>query len=316
MRIVTVTPSTAIDEVLEVKQVQQEKPTLNTIRRLLFPSGKGINVARAVSSLGRDVMATGFVGEKELHRFESLRSKYLSLALTPVAGETRMNTTVCDVDNLAVLHIRRQAFTVGPQQFTAFERRLKAVIAPGDVVVFAGTLPPRMSRSGYARLIEYCGARGMITIVDSSGDDLAAAIRGKPFMIKPNVEELAEFTGKNLVDYSASKLLDVAKYAASEVRVIVVSRGAKGVLVWSRETDQAWIASVDVGRKFAPTAAIGSGDALVGAFAIGLLERMETQDIIRLGVACGAANLLCVGPGVFRRADVEKLSARVRIEQL
>ena len=43
-------------------------------------------------------------------------------------------------------------------------------------------------------------------------------------MIKPNIEELAELTGKSMVNYSDRKLLDAAKDAAKEVRLIGPSR--------------------------------------------------------------------------------------------
>ena len=62
--------------------------------------------------------------------------------------------------------------------------------------------------------------------------------------------------------------------------------------------------------------AVGCGDALVGGWVSGQQQGASFQQSLRLGVACGAANTLVSGAGCLRRADVERLSALVQVQEL
>jgi 1-phosphofructokinase len=307
MAIITITVNTAVDEVLEVIQVQSLKATFNTKRRLLFPSGKGINVARAVATLRRSVTVMGFVGDNGLSWFvKQLTSNHIRPSFTQVAGETRVNTTVCDSSNDVIWHIRRPGYSVNRGQYARFERLAKDSLKQGDVVVFAGTLPPGLQGSRFASLISFCRRRGITTILDSSGRDLRSTVRARPFMLKPNIEELTSLLNLPKAPRSTGDLLNAANRLLSRgVQLVVISRGEKGILV--RNSQGAWIAQVTLDALPSITGSIGSGDALVAGFAIGLMEGRSLVDTIRLGVACGAANVLSVGPCVMDKGDVNRL---------
>jgi tagatose 6-phosphate kinase len=135
-------------------------------------------------------------------------------------------------------------------------------------------------------------------------------------MVKPNIEELEDYLGHKIRRSPRS----VAKYARvlsrRGIELVVVSCGAEGVVVYSRRDDKAWTANVHVKRPLAPTGSIGSGDSLVAGFAVGLAHKQVTTDLIRLGVACGAANVLRLGPGVCRKTDILELMPRVRIREI
>jgi fructose-1-phosphate kinase PfkB-like protein len=62
--------------------------------------------------------------------------------------------------------------------------------------------------------------------------------------------------------------------------------------------------------------AVGSGDALAGGLVLALARGDAFPEVLRLGVACGAANTLVAGAGRCRRADVERLVARAKVDQL
>jgi 1-phosphofructokinase family hexose kinase len=315
IEIITVTANTALDEVLLAQQTQQIKLTFDTSRRLLFPSGKGVNVARAIACLGHPVSAIGMVGKDALATFEKgLASDKLRPLLLATNAATRMNTTLCDVGNRKVTHIRRQALSVSAKEFGRFAAKVRRVVTPGNVVVFGGTLPRGIGAHRFTELIEECRKSGALTIVDSSGTGLVAALVAKPFMVKPNVEELSELIGRPLDSRDTASLIDAMKVvSAAGVRLIVLSRGSRGVLV--RFDDQVLTARVKLDQRPAETGAIGSGDAMVAGFAVGLAENLKMVDVIRLGVACGAANVLSLGPGVLKRSDVRRLSVHVNVRE-
>ena len=52
---------------------------------------------------------------------------------------------------------------------------------------------------------------------------------------------------------------------------------------------------------------------MVGALAVGLQQGKSIEGMIRMGVACGAANLLHPIPGLVSKKDVQRLSAATQV---
>jgi 6-phosphofructokinase 2 len=55
--------------------------------------------------------------------------------------------------------------------------------------------------------------------------------------------------------------------------------------------------------------AVGAGDSMVAAIALGLVRGLPLLDAVRFGMAAGAATLMTPGTELCRRADVERLYA-------
>lgn len=62
--------------------------------------------------------------------------------------------------------------------------------------------------------------------------------------------------------------------------------------------------------------AVGSGDAFVAGMAIGLSRELPFTEILRLGSACGAANVLEKESGFVRQENVEKIAGEIQIKKL
>jgi tagatose 6-phosphate kinase len=91
--------------------------------------------------------------------------------------------------------------------------------------------------------------------------------------------------------------------------MVVVSLGAEGAV--AVQGDRAWRAEaprVDVANV------VGSGDCLLGGVAVGLGRGMHLEEVLRLGVACGSANATSPETGWLKRADVDALLPRVRVQ--
>jgi len=78
------------------------------------------------------------------------------------------------------------------EDLAALMGRLGARVVAGDLVVFAGSLPPGAPVDTYARLMQVVQARGGATVLDTSGSALAVACAEHPEWIKPNADEAAE----------------------------------------------------------------------------------------------------------------------------
>lgn len=317
MAIITITWNPALDEVLMVEAVQTLKATYNTVERHLFASGKGFNVARVLTELRVPVTAMGFVGNDTRSIYAAqLSSTYARLSLTSVVKPTRVNTTICDLNTRSVIHIRRGPTTIIRSDWQRLTLLARRKIHTGDIVVFGGTLPSGLHRGWARTFIEWCRNRGVVTVVDSSGADLDHLLYARPYLVKPNVEELSCLVGRRLRPSREADLLRAAvDILKRQVEVVVVSRGQYGALACTSKG--AWSARLKL--NFGPISAtgnIGSGDALVAGIAYGISTGLPLKDSLSIGVACGAANMLNLGPGVLKKHDVERLHLHVVVKQV
>ncbi len=117
--------------------------------------GKGVNVARALSLLGRPVIATGFAGGPTGTRvLEQLRQEAVLTDFTRIAGETRINLAVIDPTSGEQTEINERGPAVSPEEVERFVERLGYLARGAKICVLAGTLPPGAREDLYARLVK------------------------------------------------------------------------------------------------------------------------------------------------------------------
>jgi 1-phosphofructokinase len=311
-KVVCVTLNTAIDHIIDVDTLDAGS-TIRASHSQLVPAGKGVDVAVGVATFGGHAVATGFIGENSREVFASLRAERVELMFIEVPGSTRINVTVFERKVLRETHLQTVGYEISGADVEQFYIALERNVASGDVVVIGGSLPPGSPNGLMAELVTLCRTLGAYVILDSSGTALLDGLRAGPHMVKPNLLELAQIVG-HAVDDSDSGI----PRAVQECRFfgsarVVVSRGYRGIVVI--EDGQAWKAWLNNNNN-GKTAGVGSGDALVAAFAFSILKNHTLDHAMRLGVACGAANLLTKLPGRFRSTDVEELLPLANVHRI
>lgn len=309
-KVICVTLNTAIDHVVQVDELAVGT-TMRAAAAELVPAGKGVDVAVGVAALGGHAVATGFIGERSRELFASLQTEQVELQFIEVPGSTRINVTILERKLSRETHLQTVGYSISQADVERLAVVLERNVTPSDVVVIGGSLPPGAPAGLAARLVALCRLRGAYVILDSSGAALLDGLRAAPQMVKPNLLELAQIVGHSIDDSDADVLRAAQECLSPGVIRVVVSRGYRGILVIERT--QAWKAWIDSGRSYL-TASVGSGDAVVAAFALSTLQDRSIEETIRLGVACGAGNLLTQLPGRFNADDVAELlpSAQVR----
>jgi 1-phosphofructokinase len=230
-KIITVTANTAIDLFIEVDCLTVSDNILakNSID---FACGKGINVAKAIESLDNPVSCLGFAGQQSLAAFNALNTGLLRLDLTAVAGKTRTNITLFDSSDHKETHIRTTGFTVTEDDCQKLIEKIAACAEPGDIVILSGSLPPGAPENLYQTLIELCHSKAVIPFLDTSGTGFLSGIKAKPYLIKPNQQELEDIIGRILLDEQS--IVDAARAIIDQgVRWVYASRGDKGAIAVS-----------------------------------------------------------------------------------
>lgn len=249
-------------------------------RKHSIAGGKGINVARVLSELKIPVTTTGFLGGTNGQWIEKqLYNERLANAFVRIKGETRCNITIQDPKNTTrVLELGPQ---IHPKELSELFKQFTRIISKVRYLVLSGSLPLGVPSSVYARLIAEAHRHNVLTVLDTSGEPLAAGVAAKPFMVKPNLKEAEEFCGTKLT--SPAKIGRALQTIHSKgVGIVIISLGAKGAVMYDGKTFLEAKA-----RKVKIQNTVGCGDALVGGFIAAHAAGRSLEECLKLSVLCG-----------------------------
>ena len=264
----------------------------------LVAGGKGVNVSRVLGALGERNVALGFVAGSNGALLEgALAQMGVETAFIRLPeGQTRINVKLYGEQET---ELNAPGPAVSHQQVEGLLKDLSR-LQEDDLLCLCGSLPPGMGADSYARMLKAAGVRA---IVDTSGEALLCALSEKPWLVKPNRDELAALVGRVL-----PTLKDVIA-AAEWLREM----GAQNVLV-SMGKDGALLCA-DEKRMYQPApdgkvvGTVGAGDSLVAGFAAGWQRYGDRAQALRLGVACGSAT--ACAEGLADAAGIEAMLAKM-----
>ncbi len=307
--ILTVTANPAVDRVYKLDSFalgKLHRPESVTVSA----GGKGINVARVAKILDADVCAMGFVGGNAGRFIEDEVNKLgIKSNFTNVSGETRTNVNITDKDGKSG-EILDKGPVITEEERQSFETEFANKVKGCSIVVASGSLPEGLDSTFYCELVRTAHKAGKRIICDTSAKALSEVIKQKPFMVKPNNDELLQLFGtKPETDAELKKCLKELHNMG--VCVPLVTLGADGAA-----------ALVDgVFLKFTPPKikavnTVGSGDSTVGGIVAGLDRGLSVIDSIKLGMACGAANTQFEQTGFVSRELVREYYDKITVETI
>ena len=302
MKIITLTMNPAIDKSSAVDQVvaewklRCEPPTYE-------PGGGGINVSRAIRKLGGDSLALyaagGLSGEMLTSLLDGEGLKHQAI---PITGLTRESLTILEKSTGQQYRFGMPGPTLNGTEWRQCLEKISGLLPQVDYLVASGRLPPGVPANFYGQLARLAREHNTRLIVDTSGEALRLAVAEGVFLIKPNLREFAELTGRERVDEQEEERLARELVATGQSETVVVSLGAAGVLAASAEGAE---------RVRAPLVPIiskvGAGDSTVAGIVLTLARGRSWREAVRYGVAAGAAAVMTPGTELCRREDAERL---------
>ncbi len=311
--IVTVTLNAALDRTLTV-------PNFGSLRRhratdaIALAGGKGVNIARALKQLGEPVITTGFAGGRTgTTIIEELTDEGILNDFVRIRGESRVSTAVIDPMSGGQTEINEVGPDISEDEIDLLFSKLRYLTKSADCLVLAGSIPPRLSSDLYARILREFRAHGMETAVDAYGTSLRGALPGEPGIVSPNRHEAEELVGYEFQD--EADIAAAAERIAHMGADVVLIHGEDGCI--ARIPDRRGSSAIyraQLPRVKEVAATVGSGDAFLAGFVSAWLPSRDHDRAIRTAVACGAANALQLGAGVFSADDVQAFARRVIIE--
>ena len=282
---VTLNPS--IDYVVRLESLVTGITNRTTSEEYYF-GGKGINVSCVLAELDLESTAFGFVAgftgeaiEKGI-RNDKIITDFIKLE----KGISRINIKIKAGEETEIN-------CQGPQiEENELLRLLNKVdrINDGDTIVIAGNVPNTMPDDVYERILERIKNKKVRIVVDATKKLLLNSLKYKPFLIKPNRQELSE-----IFETEVSTEADIEKYAKELQKL-----GAQNVLI-SLGGDGAMLID-EFGEKYKQGVlkekvinTVGSGDSMVAGFIAGYEKEHSYPYALKLGSACGNATAFLSG---------------------
>ncbi|AOY76570.1 1-phosphofructokinase [Clostridium formicaceticum] len=307
--ITTVTLNPAVDKTIEIHGF---KP--GTVNRILGTrieaGGKGINVSKVLKSLGASTLSTGFAGGESGRWINQwLKDKGIETDFVWVDQETRTNIKIIDTETSIITDINDKGKRIEKIYLKGLYDLVEKWAEKSKVMVFAGSIPDGLSNSIYTHLIEIASNKGCKTILDTEGEQLLQGIYAKPYMIKPNIDEL-ESSLKVKINNENDIINHCEGFIEKGIQFVVVSMGAEGAVFVSKK-NVLRAESVPVEVK----STVGAGDSMVAAFAYGMMKDYPLEETFKLAVA---AATLSVKKGTTLHAihEIENFKEKVNVKKL
>jgi 1-phosphofructokinase family hexose kinase len=311
--IITVTLNAAIDKTLAVPNFRIGRRHRSTEQRTMA-GGKGVNVARALKTLGQPVIATGLAGGPTGTRIaEQLTEEAILSDFVRIREESRTSTAVIDPTSGEQTEINERGPEATEGELSLFRDKLLYLAKGADICVFAGSLPRGVDSGVYAELIHRLAGSGVMTVVDSEGEPMHLALRAGPDLVSPNATEAEALVGHEFRDEQDHlfALYELCELGAREA-IITHADGCYALI--GRDRERA-LYSVQI-DALEPVSAIGAGDVFLAGYLAAAYGGRGFEERLRFAVACGAQSTQHFGAGVLDPREVERVEAEVEVTRL
>ena len=276
--------------------------------------GKGNNVARALTRLGRTARPATFLGGAVGARCEALirDDDQLNPLITPTASSTREILTVRTEGTSEQSAFFDPDPVVTPAEAEALFHRIEGAFTEGGVeaLTLSGSSPSASTHGLYSDLIALALSRKVPVFLDSYGPALDHIWGFWPKAIQVNRREAGIRLRKpNPTDADVIALLK--DWSSHGVSCGVITDGPNPAFVRLH------------GLLYCVTPAriemvnpIGSGDCLLAGMVDAWLNELPPEGMIRQAFACAAANAMVWDAGGISEEEVERQREGVRIEAM
>lgn len=268
-------------------------------------SGKSVNVARVLTTLGEAALAAGFAGGRrgEALLEEMTRAK-IPHEFVRTEGQTRLCTTLIDRSTGQATELVEEAPAASEAEWEELMRMIDMRAGSAKAIVFSGTIAPGAPADFCDRWI----GKAPVVVIDAKGEPMRRALKSSGRVIaKLNRQEFAETMNESLE--SEEDLHGAMRRATPANGWLIVTMGKSGAIASiNGELIQIHAPVVEA------VSPIGSGDAFTAGLVAGLDDLPENA--LRRACACGSANALTAFSGYVRMEDVERLIPQVRLQKI
>ncbi|HGF8200787.1 TPA: 1-phosphofructokinase [Enterococcus faecium] len=306
MSIYTCTMNLAIDLFIETEEMHPFMVN-RTKEDDIQANGKGVNVSLVLKMLDFPSTALGFsAGFTGKYIEDYLQQKQIQTDFIEVPGMTRINVFTQVNQTGEEYKLVNQGPEIPQAAVHNFLNQIRALQAE-DYLCVSGSLPRGLSPKVLIEISRICQEKGIHLIIDSSDQEAMDCLPYRPFLLKPNEEELSSWFGRKMVtdeDYFVygQRLVELG------AENVLLSLGEKGAILFTK--DRVFRGNSPKGKVVNTACA---GDTMLGAFLAGYMNRRPLDETLRKSIAAGSSTAFRKGLTDF--LDVEELSKQIKIKE-
>ena len=299
--IYTITFNPALDYILQVDNFEVGKINRTKTEKIL-PGGKGLNVSIVLKNLGLESTALGFIGGftgEELQRrieAQGIKTDFIKVK----NGITRINIKISSDRETALNGNGPEILEEDIQELLEKIENIKKE----DIVILAGNVPKGINNNIYEIICVNLERNGVTFIVDATKELLINVLKYKPFLIKPNREELEE-TFKVKINTKEDIITYAKKMQIMGAQNVLVSLGGDGAILVTSD-NQVLQSNAPKGKVLNT---VGAGDSMVAGFLAGYIERKNYEFALKMGISSGSASAFSMD--LATKKDVERLLEQI-----
>ena len=284
--ILTVTPNTALDLVVEIEEYVPGL-RIDILRETECVGGKGNLASGFAVDLGVRSVSLAFAAGPNGRRLSALlRERGVRPDFTPALGETRRLLVIVDDARQVQTWLVPVTLRVSRRIEQELERRVTRWLPKASWLALCGSLPPGCSPRIYYRLSMRAHEAAVPVLIDARGPALAHALAARPQVVRLNKEELELTLGKKIPDMG--RLVAALRGLLAEgVEMAVCSLGAEGAVALAGANGWRFIPP-----RIQQRSSAGSGDAFTAAIMVWREKGADWPEAIRWACAAGAAKAL------------------------
>lgn len=300
MNVVTLTLSPAFDIHCEATKIRVNCENIASIKGT-DAGGKGVNISRALRAFGIDSLAVVVLGNENSGEFLSALSRDgILYSEIKVEGRIRENITLHTADGKET-RLSFEGDTAPADLMDRVREITEKICDENTVLTLTGRVPQGVFMEEVKSYVKALIRRGVKVVIDSRSFSLLDIIELRPFLIKPNEEEIAEYIKKPVS--SIDDALSAARLIFDKgVENVMISLGSKGAVMVSDDGEFSVSAP-----KINVLSTIGAGDSSIAGFLTGVAEGKGSLDRLKYAVAFGSAACLMEGTKPPKKADIARI---------
>jgi 1-phosphofructokinase family hexose kinase len=198
-----------------------------------------------------------------------------------------------------------------PERMTdALVQQMRALLKSGDILALTGDARNVEDTKVYTRFSAEAHAAGAAVALDASGPYLAEGLKSKPFLIKPNFEELCFLAGRELSG-EEEIIAALKELRSTGIAMIAMTWGSRGAFfAGNGHIYRVDPIAVDIVNE------AGCGDAYLAAILSGYTQGLQTEDMLAMAAAVSAATAESEFTVGFDRQRMDELRKQASVRML
>ena len=280
--IYTITFNPALDYISQVNNFEIGKIN-RTEKEKILPGGKGLNVSTVLKNLGIKSTALGFIagftGEELKRNIEQrgIKTDFIKVK----KGITRINVKISSKEETA---LNGNGPDIATEDINELLEKIEQINSK-DTVILAGNIPKCINNDIYEIICKKLECKKVRFVVDATKELLMNVLKYKPFLIKPNKEELEE-TFKEKIETKEDIIVHAKKLQEMGAQNVLISLGGEGAILVTKENKEYFLNA----PKGKVLNTVGAGDSMVAGFIAGYTQSGDFEQAFKMGIATGSAS--------------------------